>query len=59
VPWLPKPSLAHRVKRGALFALAAPALAAAKVADSVKDKAVRQPNSTTPGNAYRIVGRRK
>lgn len=59
VPWLPKPSLAHRIKRLALFVASGPLLGAAKVIDEVNDYFIKKPGSTRPGNAYRIIGKKK
>jgi SAM-dependent methyltransferase len=58
LPWLPAPSLAHRVARPVLFAAALPVMAATKVADGLKDARLRRPGSRTAGNAYRLIARR-
>jgi SAM-dependent methyltransferase len=57
-PWIAPPSLAARLRRVAVMAAAAPALAAATVVDTVKDARLRRPGTTAPGNAYRVVARR-
>jgi SAM-dependent methyltransferase len=56
LPWLPPPSLAHRLGRMALYAAAVPALVVTKVADEAKNAVLRR--TDRPGNAYRIVARR-
>jgi SAM-dependent methyltransferase len=58
LPWLPPPTFRQRLTRWATFLAALPAFAVTKVADEVKDARLRQPGSTMPGNAYRIVARR-
>ena len=58
LPWLPAPSLAHRVARPVLFAAALPVMAATKMADGLKDARLRRPGSRTAGNAYRLIARR-
>lgn len=60
LPWLPEPDGAHKAKRLALYAAALPALAATKVADAVKDNVRRaRGDRSSPGNAYRLVARRR
>jgi SAM-dependent methyltransferase len=59
VPWLPVPTPAHRVRRFAVFAACAPLLTVASVVDLVKDSWARRPGSTAPGNAYRLVARKR
>ena len=55
LPWLPEPSLAHRVARVALYGAAVPAMLVTKLADEVKDARLGPGDA---GNAYRIVARR-
>ena len=57
--WRPRPSIAGRVKRMGVLTAAVPALAVAAVADVIKDARVRRPGATTPGNAYRVIARRR
>jgi ubiquinone/menaquinone biosynthesis C-methylase UbiE len=57
--WLPPPSLAGRAKRLGVLAAAVPAVAVAALVDLVKDARLRRPGATTPGNAYRVVARRR
>jgi hypothetical protein len=57
-PWIAPPNLAARLRRVAVMAAAAPALAAAAVVDAVKDARLRRPGTTASGNAYRVVARR-
>ena len=57
--WRPPPSLAGRARRLGVLAAAVPAVAAAALVDVVKDAWLRRPGSTTPGNAYRVVARRR
>jgi ubiquinone/menaquinone biosynthesis C-methylase UbiE len=56
LPWLPPMSLAHKLKRVALFGASTPFMAVTKIADEAKDAVLRR--SDRPGNAYRIVARR-
>ncbi|HEY8527865.1 MAG TPA: class I SAM-dependent methyltransferase [Acidimicrobiales bacterium] len=58
LPWRPRPGVAYRAGRLALFAAATPALVAALTADVVKNAVVHRPGSRAPANAYRIVARR-
>jgi ubiquinone/menaquinone biosynthesis C-methylase UbiE len=58
LPWLPPATAGQRLARSAAFLASLPAFAVTKIADEVKDARLRQPESTTPGNAYRIVARR-
>jgi ubiquinone/menaquinone biosynthesis C-methylase UbiE len=58
LPWLPPPTLGERLARSASFLAALPAFAVTRIADEIKDARLRRPDSTTPGNAYRIVARR-
>jgi hypothetical protein len=57
--WRPPPSLAGRAKRLGVLAAAVPAVAVAALVDVVKDARLRRPGATTPGNAYRVVARRR
>jgi SAM-dependent methyltransferase len=59
LPWLPPPTPGQRLARKAAFVASLPAFAVTKIADEVKDARLRQPGNTTPGNAYRIVARRR
>ena len=54
LPWLPRPSLAQRLKRMAVVVGAAPVLLGAIVVDLVKDA---MPEGERIGNAYRVVAR--
>jgi SAM-dependent methyltransferase len=58
-PWRPPPTVATRAWRVAVLAAAVPALALAAAADLVKDARLRRPGTTRPGNAYRVVARRR
>jgi SAM-dependent methyltransferase len=58
LPWLPPVPPSRRLTRIAALLAALPAFAVTKVWDNAKDARLRRPDSTTPGNAYRIVARR-
>ena len=58
-PWRPPPSPAMRARRVAVLAAAVPVLVAAAALDTVKDAWLRRPGTTRPGNAYRVVARRR
>ena len=58
-PWRPPPTAATWARRVAVLAVALPALALAAAADVVKDARLRRPGTTRPGNAYRVVARRR
>ena len=58
LPWLPPVPPSRRLARIAALLAALPAFAVTKVWDNAKDARLRRPDSTTPGNAYRIVARR-
>ncbi|MGH9214590.1 MAG: class I SAM-dependent methyltransferase [Acidimicrobiales bacterium] len=55
LPWLPPPSIAHRVSRVAVAAALSPVIGLALLVDRVKDARIR---SDQIGNAYRVVARR-
>ncbi|HEV3497727.1 MAG TPA: class I SAM-dependent methyltransferase, partial [Actinomycetes bacterium] len=59
LPWLPRPSAAHRATRLVALTAALPVLALAAASDTIKEARYRRPGSTTPGNAYRVVARRR
>jgi hypothetical protein len=59
LPWIPTASLGRRVLRPLIAVATWPVLAAAFAVDVVKDVWDTRPGSTTPGNAYRIVARRR
>jgi SAM-dependent methyltransferase len=58
LPWLPRPSAAHRATRLAVMTAALPVMAVAAASDTIKDARDRRPDSKGPGNAYRVVARR-
>jgi SAM-dependent methyltransferase len=58
-PWRPPPSPAVRARRVAVLAAAVPALVLAAALDTAKDAWLRRPGTTRPGNAYRVVARRR
>jgi SAM-dependent methyltransferase len=65
-PWRPPPSPPRRARRMAgtarrlvVLAAAVPALVVAAALDTVKDAWLRRPGTTRPGNAYRVVARRR
>ena len=55
LPWLPAPSAPKRLARAALLAAAVPMLAAAFVADAVKESLPG--DDDRPGNAYRVIAK--
>jgi hypothetical protein len=57
--WLPPPTARRRARRAATVAAAVPLLVAAAAVDLVKDAWARGPGSAAPGNAYRVVARRR
>ena len=58
-PWRPPPSPVDRVRRVLALAAAVPALVLAAAVDGVKDAWLRRPGTSRPGNAYRVVARRR
>ena len=58
-PWRPRPTMTARARRVAVLAAAVPACAVAALVDVVKDAPVRRPGATAPGNAYRVIARRR
>jgi SAM-dependent methyltransferase len=58
-PWRLPPSPADRARRVAVLVAAVPALVLAAGLDTVKDAWLRRPGTTRPGNAYRVVARRR
>ncbi|HET6772016.1 MAG TPA: class I SAM-dependent methyltransferase [Acidimicrobiales bacterium] len=57
--WLPPPTARRRARRAATVAAAVPLLVVAAAVDLVKDAWARGPGSAAPGNAYRVVARRR
>jgi SAM-dependent methyltransferase len=55
-PWLPPPSVGHRIKRIAVGTALLPAIGLALLVDKIKDARIR-PEQV--GNAYRVVARRR
>lgn len=58
-PWRPRPTVVARAKRLAVLTAAVPACAVAALVDVVKDAPLRRPGTTAPGNAYRVIARRR
>jgi hypothetical protein len=58
-PWRPRPTAMARARRVAVLAAAVPACAVALLIDVVKDAPLRRPGSSAPGNAYRVIARRR
>ena len=59
LPWLPRVPVIHRAKRLALYTAALPALAVTKAADEIYNALLKGPRKAVPGNAYRLVARRR
>ena len=57
--WRPPPTLGARCKRMAVLAAAVPACAVAALVDLVKDAPLRRAGTQAPGNAYRVIARRR
>jgi len=57
--WGPRPSAVRQVRRAAVLVAIAPLLAGAAAFDAVKDAWLRRPGTARPGNAYRLVARRR
>jgi hypothetical protein len=59
VPWLPAPGPLGRLRRGVVLTAAMPLVGLAALADVVKDSWHRRARPQHPGNAYRLVARRR
>jgi SAM-dependent methyltransferase len=57
--WVPPATFRRRARRLGVVSAAIPMLVAAAAADLVKDAWLRRPGTTAPGNAYRVVARRR
>ncbi len=58
-PWRPPPTFVDRARRAVVLTAAVPACAVAALVDVVKDAPLRRPGTTAPGNAYRVIARRR
>jgi SAM-dependent methyltransferase len=59
VPWLPPPSILHRLRRAAVLTASVPLIALASIVDGFKEPWQKRPGSETAGNAYRLVARKR
>src|SRR5918998_2534747 len=58
-PWRPAPTAGARARRMAVLGASVPAWAVAALVDVVKDAPLRRPGTSAPGNAYRVIARRR